>query len=506
MQGGFRGIEKESLRVTADGYLAQTDHPAGLGSALTNPFITTDFSEALVEFVTPAVGSNWQALRDLCDIHQFTYPHLIDELLWVTSMPCKIPADDEIPLARYGSSNVAKMKNIYRRGLGYRYGRAMQTIAGLHFNYSLPEKFWDVWQALEGNNDSLQDFRSASYLGLIRNFRRYGWLLLYVTGASPALCKSFAKAAPAGMPELDGMTLYQPHATSLRMSDLGYSNKTQARLNISLNDLQDYVADLSRAIETVEPAYERIGVKVDGKYRQLNANHLQIENEYYSPIRPKRVARSGERPTAALLRGGIEYVEVRSIDLNIFDPVGINQNVMRFVEAFLIYCLFDDSPFLDDTDWDDLLANHTRTAKQGRDPQFLLQRRGKQCSLQSWAEELLPGIEAVAELLDAGGERSDYADAVRAHAAMLRNPESTPSARVLDELARNDASFFEFAMAAARGHRDYFTSLAPLPADRQQLYEDAARASIEQQQRIEASDKISFDEYLAAYYASCALG
>lgn len=503
LQRGYRGIEKESLRVSADGYLAQTDHPVALGSALTNSFITTDFSEALLEFVTPAVASNWEALRDLCDIHQFSYPLLGDELMWVTSMPCKIPPDDKIPLARYGTSNVGKMKTIYRRGLGYRYGRAMQTIAGLHFNYSLPEPFWNVWQELEGDKGALQDFRSAAYLGLIRNFRRYGWLLLYLTGASPALCRSFEQAAPADMPDLGGTTLYQPFATSLRMSDLGYSNKTQARLNISLNQLDEYIADLSRAICTVEPAYERIGVKVDGQYRQLNANHLQIENEYYSPIRPKRVAHSGERPTGALRRGGIEYVEVRSIDLNIFDPVGINQNVMRFVEAFLIFCLLDESPPLDDNDWDELLANHTQTAKRGRDPEFRLQRNGTECSLHHWAAEIMPGVAAVAELLDAGGERQDYADAVKAQSALLDNPEATPSARVLEELTRTGSSFFEFAMEAARGHREYFAELAPLPEVRQKLFEEAARASIEQQQRIEASDSVSFDDYLATYYASC---
>ncbi|MGB5345566.1 MAG: glutamate--cysteine ligase [Woeseia sp.] len=506
LQGGFRGIEKESLRVTPDGYLAQSGHPTALGSALTNPFITTDFSEALLEFVTPAVSSNWQALRDLCDIHQFSYPLLGEELMWCTSMPCKIPADDEIPLARYGTSNVARMKTIYRRGLGYRYGRAMQTIAGLHFNYSLPEKFWGVWQELEGSKDAPQEFRSAAYLGLIRNFRRYGWLLLYVSGASPALCKSFAQSAPTRLPDLDATTLYQPFATSLRMSDLGYSNKTQARLNISLNRLDEYIADLSQAIATAEPAYERIGVKVDGKYRQLNANHLQIENEYYSPIRPKRVARSGERPTAALQRDGIEYVEVRSLDLNIFDPVGINQNIMRFVEAFLIFCLLDESPPLDDRDWDELLENHTQTAKQGRDPQFRLVRRGEQCSLRDWANEIMPGIAAVAELLDAATGRKDYADAVEAQASLVADPDATPAARVLAELARSGQGFFDFAMQAARGHRDYFAALAPLPTERQRLYEEAARSSHEQQQRIEASDTLSFDEYLAAYYASGSAG
>jgi len=503
LQGGYRGIEKESLRVTPDGYLSQKPHPQGLGSALTNPFITTDFSEALLEFVTPAVGTTWEALRDLCDIHQFCYAHLGDELMWVTSMPCKIPGDAEIPLARYGSSNVGRMKNVYRNGLGFRYGRAMQTIAGLHFNYSLPERFWPVWQELEGNSDSLRDFRSASYLGLLRNFRRYGWLLLYLTGASPALCKSFAGATPDNMPDLNGTTLYQPYATSLRMSDLGYSNKTQARLNISLNDLDQYVADLSYAICTPEPAYEKIGVIVDGNYRQLNANYLQIENEYYSPIRPKRVARSGERPTAALLRGGIEYVEVRSIDLNIFDPVGINQNVMRFVEAFLIYCMFDESPFLEEEEWSELQVNHTATAKQGRDPELKLRRHGKSIGLRNWAAEIIPGVRAVAAILDEGNDHQDYTAAVNAQAAMIDNADATPSARILDELTSEGISFFEFGMSASRGHRDYFAALTQLPEERQRLFEEAASASVEQQARIEASDKISFEQYLADYYASC---
>lgn len=502
LAGGYKGIEKESLRVTPDGFLAESPHPVKLGSALTNAQITTDFSEALLEFVTPAVPQTWEALRNLCDIHQFVYPQLGDELLWVASMPCKIPADPGIPLARYGTSNVGRMKTIYRNGLGYRYGRAMQTIAGLHFNYSLPEAFWPHWQELEQDAASAETFRSASYLGLIRNFRRFGWLMLYLFGNSPAVCKSFSGAAEAGLSELDGMTLYEPHATSLRMSDLGYSNKTQARLNISLNSLQEYIDDLSRAILTPEPAYEKIGVKVDGEYRQLNANHLQIENEYYSPVRPKRVARSGERPTAALKRGGIEYVEVRSLDLNVFDPVGINQNVMRFTEAFLIYCLLEESPLLDDAGWDEFGANHRLTARYGRDPALRLHRDGKEIALLDWAGEIMPRIAVIAGMLDAESGAQDYAAAVSAQATLVEDPALTPSARLLQELRDGDCSFFEFAMAAARGHRDYFASLVPLEAGKLQQFVDEAAASLERQAAIEASDTASFDDYLAAYYAS----
>ncbi|MCH5374019.1 MAG: glutamate--cysteine ligase, partial [Planctomycetes bacterium] len=396
LYGGLKGVEKESLRVTPDGYLAQTPHPTGLGSALTNRYITTDFSEALLEFVTPAFTTTWEALRCICDIHQFTYARLDDEMLWTSSMPCRIPADREIPLARYGRSNVGRMKTIYRRGLGFRYGREMQLIAGVHFNYSLPEAFWPHYRDVMGSEHEVADFRSEQYLAMIRNFRRMGWIILYLFGASPAVCKSFAGAA-AKLPSLDAHTWYEPWATSLRMSDLGYSNKNQSRINISLNSLDEYVRDLTSAIRTPEPAYEKIGVKVDGEYRQLNTNLLQIENEYYSAVRPKRVARSGEQPTAALRREGIEYVEVRSLDINVFDPSGINQNTMRFLEAFLIYCMLEDSPKIDDREFEDIRYNHTGTATRGRDPGFRLRRGGREVSLQSWAREILDKVLAVAE-------------------------------------------------------------------------------------------------------------
>ncbi len=364
LYGGLKGIEKESLRVVAEGGLSMADHPIGLGSALTNSYITTDFSEALLEFVTPAFETTWETLHCICDIHQFTYDELGDEMLWPASMPCRIPEDDKIPLAKYGSSNVGQMKTIYRRGLGYRYGRQMQTIAGVHFNYSVPQRFWHAYQEILGDENGIDDFRSEQYLGLIRNFKRMGWLVLYLFGASPALCKSFAGGNVGKMQSFDDETYFEPYGTSLRMSDLGYSNQNQSRINISLNSLDEYVRDLSNAIETLEPSYEDIGVKVDGHYRQLNANLLQIENEFYSSVRPKRVANSGERPTAALQRGGIEYVEIRSLDINLFDPCGINQNTMRFMEAFLLYCLLQPSPQLDNDELEEGALNQVQTAKK----------------------------------------------------------------------------------------------------------------------------------------------
>lgn len=499
--GGLKGVEKESLRVTPQGYLSQRPHPAAFGSALTNRFITTDFSEALLEFVTPAFAHTWETLRFLCDIHQFSYAGLDDELLWVCSMPCRIGEDRDIPLALYGGSNIGRMKTIYRNGLGLRYGRRMQTIAGVHFNYSMSEAFWPAYQDIERFSGGVDSLRSAAYFGLVRNFRRFGWLILYLFGASPALCKSFARGSGSSMPLLNDDTYYQPFATSLRMSDLGYSNRTQARISISINDLDEYIDDLSRAIRTPEPAFEKLGVKSNGEYRQLSVNQLQIENEYYSPVRPKRVAHSGERPTAALRRGGVEYVEIRSIDINPFDPVGINQNAMRFVEAFVIYCMLQDSPSVDDRTWEEAARNHTQTAKSGRDPDFRLLRDGQLVTLADWGSEIIRDVRMVAEVIDRGNDNQDYRDAVDVQAELISNSDLTPSARLVNELQTSGAGFFEFAMAAAKGHKEYFAALEPMPVERYRQLETEARESLSRQQSIEAGDKLSLDEYIAAYFS-----
>ncbi len=501
--GGKKGIEKESLRVTSEGLLSLASHPTSLGSALTNRYITTDFSESLLEFVTPAFATTWESLRCLCDIHQHAYSKIGDEILWPASMPCLIPENDGIPLARYGTSNVGQMKTIYRRGLGYRYGRQMQLIAGVHFNYSLPADFWPVYRQVVGVDQDVDEFRSDQYLGLIRNFRRMGWLILYLFGASPALCKSFSSAAEVGLDMQNDNTFFGPFATSLRMSDLGYSNQNQSKIQISLNSLKGYVDDLSDAICTKEPAYEKIGVKVEGKYRQLNANLLQIENEYYSPVRPKRVINSGEQPTAALRRGGIEYVEIRSLDINPFDPCGVNQNTMRFVEAFLIYCLLEDSDEFDDEALEEVARNHAATAKRGRDPQFRLSRNGKAVTLRSWATEIVSNVLAVAEAIDRNEAGESYTDAVRMMQGLVDNPDETPSARVLADITATQSSFFEYALELARSHSHYFASLAPLNAARQAMFEEEVVASLRRQKDIEAADDISLDEYLQRYFANC---
>ncbi len=501
LQGGLKGLEKESLRVMPSGKLSRRMHPAALGSALTNENITTDYSEALIELVTPAFTESWELLQYLCDIHQFVYRHLDEELLWATSMPCQLEGDASIPLAQYGSSNIGRMKTVYRNGLGLRYGRVMQAISGVHFNYSFPAHFWPILKDLTRTRRGGADFISEAYFALLRNYRRYGWLVLYLFGVSPALCRSFLPAPDPDLLELTRGTLYAPYATSLRMSDLGYRNKSQAGVEISVNSLDDYIRDLTRAISTPHPPYQQLGVKVDGEYRQLNGNLLQIENEYYSFIRPKRIARSGERPTKALRRAGVEYVEVRALDVSAFDPVGVNQNKLRFLEAFLAFCILKDSAPIERSEQSSLDANHVTVARRGREPGLELLREGRSVSMRDWAHEILDSMQGLSELLDQGDPQRPHLTALTMQIAKIDNVQLTPSARLMAELKTSGESFFQLALRTSAEHKKYFLDLFPPDERRLAQFATQAADSIESQRAIEQADRLSFDDYLQQYLA-----
>ena len=503
LKGGLKGIEREALRVTAEGRIAQTPHPQGLGSALTHPHITTDYSEALVELVTPPFAETWELQQYLCDIHQFTYRHLGDELLWVTSMPCVLGGDAEIPIAKYGSSNIGRMKHVYRVGLGLRYGRVMQAISGVHFNYSFPEQFWPVLQDVRESKVTRQPFIDESYFALLRNYRRFGWLILYLFGVSPAVCRSFfaGRDPPAELEARGRGTLVAPFATSLRMSDLGYRNKSQAGVHVSVNSLQEYIRDLSHLISTPHPEYEAHGVEVDGEWRQLNANLLQIENEYYSFIRPKRVARSGERPTKALQRAGVQYVEMRSLDVGAFDPVGVNQRKLYFLEAFAALCLLRDSPPLSAEQSLRYEDNHVQVASRGREPGLVLWSEPQPLALADWAAEILDQMQGICELLDTGDDAKPFANALALQRAKLANPAELPSSRLLDEMNRQGASFFDLALGMSRLHRDYFRDLYPPNEQRLAEMEAEARESLAEQRSVESADKLPFRDFVERYLA-----
>jgi glutamate--cysteine ligase len=496
------GLEKESLRVMSEGGIAQTPHPAAWGSPLTHPLITTDFSEALTELVTPPCDSVAEVIQSLDDIQNFIYRNLDNEILWATSMPCVVAGETSIPLARYGSSNAAQMKTAYRRGLGLRYGRAMQVIAGVHFNYSFSEEFWRLYQQLSDNDEPLQDFISEQYMGLIRNLLRYGWLVPYLFGASPAVCKSFLNGKRTMLQEFNETTYYEPYATSLRLGDIGYQNNKEdlAGVKACYDSLQSYAESLQSAISTPYSGYQEIGVKVNGEYQQLNANILQIENEYYSTVRPKQILQGNEKPSTALKKRGIAYVELRSVDVNAFDPHGINSEQLHFFEVLMLFCLLEDSPVLSKSEVDAIDENLVLVAHKGREPGLDLRRGDEKISLQDWASELCNKMKPVASLLDRANYCENYFSSVKSQIASVFDPELTPSARMLGEMRENNEGFFQHAQRMSKHHYHYYKTHA-LAESKIRFFEDTAKESIEKQHQIEAEDRISFDEYLQNYFA-----
>jgi len=496
-----RGIERETLRSKPDGRLSQLDHPKALGSALTHPLITTDFSESLLEFITPAQSDIEVTVAQLTDIHRFALSNLGNEQLGAGSMPCFIDHQDEIRLAYYGTSNVGRMKTVYRQGLKNRYGSMMQAISGVHFNFSIPNEFWQHYQQMQGDQSALADFISAQYLGLIRNYKRYVWLIVYLFGASPAMCKSFLQGRQSkyAFETLGKGTLYLPYATSLRMSDLGYTNSAQSALNVSYNNLPDYIKGLQQAITTPSAEYQGIGVKVDGNYQQLNTNILQIENEFYSTIRPKRTTQSGERPTCALAKRGVEYIEVRALDVNPFSAIGISAEQMRFLDLFLLYCLLQQSPTMSAEQQEVADQNLRKVVTDGRRLNLELQDGAHPRLMQDWAEQLFAELMPIAHWLDGAYGSDKYQTVLKHFYLSLLDPGKTFSGQLLSLLQASHDDNSQFSLELAVKHQQ--TLLAGTyqfyaESDFRQMTNDSLNA----QQQIEQQDTLSFDSYLAQYF------
>ena len=499
LRGITRGYERECLRVDASGKLAATPHPLPLGSKLTHPWITTDYSEALLEFITPPSQDAAFPLAFLRELHRFSASHLGTELMWAGSMPCRLGADADIPIADYGRSNAARFKAVYREGLGLRYGRHMQTIAGAHYNWSLPDAFWAALKDLCPPVRPELDFVSERYFGLIRNFLRYGWLIPYLFGASPALCESFLQGRKSELLTLVPGTLYGPDATSLRMSDLGYQNRAQASLQVSFNSLAEYTQALESAIRTPDPFYEALGVREGGHWKQLNANLLQIENEFYAGIRPKRVGQHGERPAKALQTYGVEYVEVRLFDLNPSIDIGIAPEQSCFADMFLLMCLFRDSPPISSREQAENDENKRRVVNHGRAPDLQLLAHNREQAMRPLAHTLFDDMLPFAEMLDSAYSGTQYADTLRLLRQRIDHPELTPSAQVLDGI-RHAGGFANYSLALARQHHAQLLA-QPLEGATLARFEASVQDSFARQQQLEAAEQGSFEQFVAQYYA-----
>ncbi len=495
-----RGVERETLRYRQDGQLAETPHPQSLGSAFTNKWVTTDFSESLLEFITPVSYRIDDLVSQLEDIHHFAQSKLGDEQMWPLSMPCYVKDEQQINLAQYGTSNAGRMKTLYREGLKRRYGSLMQIISGVHFNFSFPESFWDALYG-EQSDSERQKSKSAAYFGLIRNYYRFGWLIPYFFGASPAICPSFLRGRESHYPfEKIGQSLYLPHATSLRLSDLGYTNNAQNELKISFNGIDEYLDGLEKAIHTPSAEFSKIGVKVAGEYRQLNDNVLQIENELYAPIRPKRVARSGEKPSEALKRGGVEYIEVRSLDVNPYSPVGITDEQVRFLDLLLTWAMLSDSEPMNDCELGCWKDNWRKVVIEGRKPGLMLQIgcHGEQLSLQEWAHRVFNDLRIIAEQMDSSLGGDAYQKVCEKLQGWIDDPSQTVSAQFL-ELIRSEGGQCLAGRTLGQAYRQRNLAHDYKFYTQQQMEQEVIR-SRQEQQEIEQTDTISFDEYLQRYF------
>jgi glutamate--cysteine ligase len=496
LRGITRGYERECLRVDQTGNLSKAVHPVALGSKLTHPWITTDYSEALLEFITPPSHDTEFPLGFLRDIHRHVASQIGTELLWASSMPCVLGRDADIPIADYGSSNAARFKYVYRQGLGLRYGRKMQTIAGAHYNWSLPADFWPLLKDCCRSSAKPEQFVSERYFGLIRNFLRYGWLIPYLFGASPAICESFLQGRPSDLPRLGSGSRYGPYATSLRMSDLGYQNRAQANLRVSFNSLSEYTQALEAAIRTPDPYYQEIGVREGDQWKQLSANLLQTESEFYAAMRPKRNSR--QRPAKALQTLGVEYVEMRLFDLNPFVDIGITAEQGTFADVMLLMCLFRDSPPITTREQSENDENKRRVVNRGRQPDLYLLAHNREQAFRPLAHELFEDMQPFAEMLDVAYGGSRYSTTLRALRERIDQPDSTPSAQVLAAV-HEQGSFFNFTLELSQQHQRQLQTHALDPVTNGKFL-TTAQTSLQEQLRLEAQEQGTFEDFVASYF------
>ena len=495
------GLEKESLRVDKNGTISYKMHPEKFGASLTNRYITTDYSEALIEIVTPPCCSHKEVLNYLENIIAFIYKNLDQEYLWPASMPCIIAGDKSIPIAYYGTSNPARMKTTYRRGLGNRYGRVMQVISGIHYNYSFSDKFWEEYSLCINSKKNIQDFKSEQYFIISRNLLRNGWIVAYLFGCSPAVCKSYLSGKKTTMESFDDYTYYEKYATSLRMGDIGYQNNKEEDMGVHIdyNSIEKYAKSLDEAIKTPSIEYEKIGVHKDGYYKQINSNILQIENEYYSTVRPKPDPNSKKRPAAALLEGGVNYVELRSIDNNIFSNTGIELTQLYFIELLVIHSLFSDNSEISEKEYVDIKNNLTNIAHKGRDKETKIIKKNKTVNIENELSKILNEMKDIAKIMSSIKNDDNYEICIQQQKEKIHNKKLLPSNLVIDRMKSKKISFYEFCMQNIWEQKKYFSSLK---TDNNifEILKEEAKLSLDKKNILEKSNKENYEEYIKKYF------
>ena len=493
---GKIGIEKESLRVR-DLRISKTDHPNKLGSALCNKYITTDFSEAQLELVTPPFKDKMKALHFLENIHQFVNLNIDDEILWPFSFPPQANSEKDIRIAQYGKSNAALFKETYRKGLASRYGRRMQAISGIHINYSLPPRLLEEI-SIQGRQHSSSSHHSEVYFRMMRNLYRVNWLILYLFGASPILTKDHLNKQSKDFKQIDKNTFYLPYATSLRMSDLGYQNADRVKLEVSTDSIEEYISDLVDATRTEFKGYKKIGEYKSEDFCQLNSNILQIDDEFYAIARPKSSNISDMRLTSKLTHYGVDYIELRSLDLNPFNRNGLDLETIYFIELLFLHCLLKTSPKISKDEMKEIRNNESLVSRTGRKPDLNLSENQKNISLKSWALRIIEEISEIAEDMD--GTKNIYSESLNNMKKKVLDPDITLSNKLLDKALTEKLGFSELGNLIGSDNKEHF--LKSEKNKNWELLEKEAMSSIVDQRSLEDKDSKTFKEYLGDYSSS----
>jgi glutamate--cysteine ligase len=460
--GGKWGIEREAQRVTPAGDLALTPHPAAFGNKLENPHVTTDFSESQIELVTPPFESVESAVDYLKNLQVTVESELENEMLWPLSMPPKLPGEDEIPVSRFDDTGDGREKGIYREGLALRYGKKMQMISGIHYNFSFGKEMLDHLYGQMGNGQDKRSFTDNLYFSMARNFLRNRWLLIYLFGASPNIDPTYYSVIEKELriifqccPECCNPTVgIEKYATSLRVSRFGYSDSVQGKSSVSYDSLQQYINGIRRLMSIKSGKFSKLGLHKDGKQIQLNTNILQKESEFYSAIRLKQIAQKGETQLDALEKRGVGYAEVRIIDLDPFEKTGISLQQMRFLQLFMLYCLFEKSDPIRADELDRINRNHHLSAISGRRSNLQLYRYSKgTAAMKDWSKEVFEKIRIIASVMDGAGGDGRYLDCVGKEYAKILDRSLVPSALIQKEMKERSETFLDYGVRKAAEHR-----------------------------------------------------
>lgn len=458
LKEGLLGLEKENQRVLPTGDLALTPHPPVFGDKTGNPRITNDFSESQIEIITTPFSSVEGAYEALNEINQEVERGIGDEILWPLSMPPKLPEEEKIPIASFPGE---KEMEIYRRGLALRYGKKMQMISGIHYNFSFSDEMLDYLHEKFGDKKDKRLFIDEIHFGLARNFLRYSWILIYLFGASPFCHPTYYSVIEEELMMVqrcvpsreDVIENCLQCATSLRVSRFGYSN-VSLHESIFFNSLKEYSTKMRRMLSTKDEEYSKLGIYKDGSQIQLNGNILQKESELYSLIRLKHPPVSGETPLDTLERRGVKYVEVRILDLDPFEKLGLSIEQMHFLHIFLLFCLFEKSPPITKDEHALINLNHHLVSLIGRKKDLRLKKYdGSDISLKAWGEELFERFISIADLMYGCTGDNKYRASVEKEHQKLHDISLIPSERINLEMAENNENFLEFGLRWAKKYK-----------------------------------------------------